>query len=173
MVLGESLLEVLSSLGSWALADLFRKPAQLFVLVVDPNSLVMVSNSGEEVFRLRAQLCFVRDQDGRPELRAVGNAPPSQDGDEVTHASLSQLFERKDLSEPDVEALVAALLSVCGHKLRERLGLPSNRRVRVNVHLHPELEFADRTFALASLRRSRDAMKRQIPDFTIFRIPSG
>jgi hypothetical protein len=44
--------------------------------------------------------------------------------------------------------------------------------VRVNVRLQQDLELAGHTFAAASLRRSRDAMKHQIPDFTIFRIQS-
>lgn len=173
MVLGELLSEFLSSLASWALADLVRKPARRFVLAVGPSELVMRSKSGDEVFRLATGLRFGRNWEGTPELRAVGDPSPGRDQDDEHHIPLPRLLQQSELSDGEVEALVAQLLSVCDQKLREEVALPRDRRVRVDVDLEQDLEFANRTFALASLRRSRDAMKRQIPDFTAFHVSTG
>ncbi len=51
-----------------------------------------------------AKALFGRDRDGRPELRVVGDPPPTPDREDVSQGSLPQLFDDTDLSEPDIEA---------------------------------------------------------------------
>ena len=169
-MLGELMSEFFGSLVSWALADLFRRPARRFVLAVGPSELVMTSKSGDQVFRMDSRLCLGSDWEGKPELRALGGPLPDRVRDDGHQMPLPRLFEQTDLSDEEVEALVAQLLSACDAKLREDLGLRRDRRVRVDLELEQELEFANRIFASASLRRSLDAMKRRTPDFTAFHV---
>lgn len=172
MVLGELLLEFLSGLGSWAFADLFRKPALRLTLSVHPDELAMTTKSGEEVFHLRSRIHFTRDRDGTPRLLALGDLPARACREEVDQISLSDLLESNELARSDVQVLLGALLDVCDDKARERLELPEDRKVRINICLPQDLQFANRLFVEASLHRARSAMKRQIPNFTSFRIQS-
>jgi len=170
MVVGELLLEFLSSLGSWAFADLFRKPALRLTLAVHPDELAMTTKTGEEVFRLGSRLNFTRDRDGTPQLLALGGFTAGACREDMEQIPLSDLLESSELDQSDVKALLGALLDVCDNKARERLALPKDRRVRVNICLQQDLEFAGRGFAAASLERARNAMKRQIPQLTSFHI---
>jgi hypothetical protein len=172
MVLGELLLEFLSSLGSWAFADLFRKPALRLTLAVDPGKLAMTTESGDEIFRFRSQVHFIRNRHGTPQLHAVGDVPTEAPRNEVDQISLTDLLESNELPQSDATVLLGALLEVCDKKARDKLELPTDRKVRINICLPEDLQFANRLFVEASLQRARSAMKRQIPNFTSFRIQS-
>lgn len=171
MAMGEFLLEFLTNLGSWAAADLFRKPALRLTLVVGSNGLAMDTRNGDEVFRLGSQIRFTRDHHGT-RLHGVGDVRVSAPRAEVSRISLSDLLTPNALERPEATALLGAVLDLCAKTAREKLRLAKDRKLRVEILLPLDLEFAARLLTEASLQRSQQAMRLQIPNFTHFAIQS-
>jgi hypothetical protein len=170
--MGEILLEFLSNLGSWAAADLFRKPALRLTLNVDSDGLAMETRSGDEVFCVGAQIQFTRDHDGTPRLRGVGDVLVGAPRAETCRIPLTDLLTAEGLARADATALLGAVLDVCDRTARDKLQLAKDRKLRVEIRLPPDLEFAALLVTEASLQRSQQAMRRQIPNFTRFAIQS-